>query len=126
MEAQAGTLVIVRCSACDRGASTVPTTNTIKAHRRRRPGARILKLLGELEVGCHSHSTKNRVNEGKCAEIRPVCVFTAASIRSKGTLAYCKYFASQSRKVLYQSSLFCGFSTQCPSSGKSSSFEGTP
>ncbi len=39
---------------------------------------------------------------------------------------YLRYVASQSRKVLYQSSLFCGFWIQWPSSGKSSSFEGTP
>ena len=31
----------------------------------------------------------------------------------------------QSKTVLYQSTLFCGFNTQCPSSGKINSFEGT-
>ncbi len=31
----------------------------------------------------------------------------------------------QSINVLYQSRLFCGFSTQCPSSGNNRSFEGT-
>src|ERR1022692_4310930 len=31
----------------------------------------------------------------------------------------------QSMNVLYQSTLFCGFRTQWPSSGKSSSFDGT-
>src|SRR5205807_2118923 len=34
--------------------------------------------------------------------------------------------ASQSKNVLYQNWLFCGFSTQCPSSGKTTSFDGTP
>jgi hypothetical protein len=40
-------------------------------------------------------------------------------------VSYFKYSASQSRKVLYQSWLFCGFNTQCPSSGKITSFDGT-
>ena len=37
-----------------------------------------------------------------------------------------RYFASQSRNVAYQTWLFCGFSTQWPSSGKITSFDGTP
>jgi hypothetical protein len=39
---------------------------------------------------------------------------------------YFRYVASQSRNVLYQSSLFCGFRIQWPSSGKIMSFDGTP
>jgi len=45
-----------------------------------------------------------------------------------GALAPEAYFlvhsSTQSFTVLYQSSEFCGFSTQCPSSGKYSIFEG--
>ena len=33
--------------------------------------------------------------------------------------------STHSRNVLYQSMLFCGFSTQCPSSGNTSSSDGT-
>ena len=39
---------------------------------------------------------------------------------------YFKYVAIQSNTVAYQYWLFCGFRIQCPSSGKSSSFDGTP
>ena len=45
---------------------------------------------------------------------------------SRAARDYFTYVASQSRNVLYQSWLFCGFSTQCPSSGKTRSLEGTP
>jgi len=41
------------------------------------------------------------------------------------TFRHFKYVASQSRNVLYQNWLFCGFEIQCPSSGKTASFEGT-
>src|SRR5260370_15119550 len=46
--------------------------------------------------------------------------FPAKSIR------YFTYVATQSKNVLYQNCAFCGFSTQCPSSGKTTSFDGTP
>lgn len=39
---------------------------------------------------------------------------------------YLRYSASQSRNVLYQNCAFCGLSTQWPSSGKTTSFDGTP
>src|SRR5260370_5929882 len=41
-------------------------------------------------------------------------------------MRYFIYCVSQSKNVLYQNWLFCGFSTQCPSSGKTTSFAGTP
>ena len=39
---------------------------------------------------------------------------------------YFRYFPNQSITFEYQNSEFCGFSIQCPSSGKTISFEGTP
>ena len=46
--------------------------------------------------------------------------------RTPFALSYCFVHSStQSFTVLYQSSEFCGFSTQCPSSGKYSIFDGT-
>src|SRR5260370_15186004 len=41
-------------------------------------------------------------------------------------IRYFTYVASQSRNVLYQNWLFCGFKIQCPSSGKTTNFDGTP
>jgi hypothetical protein len=40
--------------------------------------------------------------------------------------SYFTYAASQSKNVLYQNCEFCGFNTQCPSSGNTTSFDGTP
>ncbi len=40
-------------------------------------------------------------------------------------LPYFRYVASHSRNVLYQNRLFCGFSIQWPSSGKTTSRDGT-
>src|SRR5882672_2888436 len=39
---------------------------------------------------------------------------------------YFVYLSTHSRNVLYQNWLFNGFNTQCPSSGKITSFDGTP
>jgi hypothetical protein len=39
---------------------------------------------------------------------------------------YFVYLSTQSRNVLYQNFAFRGFITQCPSSGNTTSFEGTP
>ena len=39
---------------------------------------------------------------------------------------YFTYVANQSKNVLYQSWLFCGFNIQCPSSGNTINFDGTP
>lgn len=39
--------------------------------------------------------------------------------------AFLVHWSTQSFTVLYQSCEFCGFSTQCPSSGKYSIFDGT-
>src|SRR5271156_2014231 len=49
-----------------------------------------------------------------------------SSRRPEVNRLYFRYFASQSRNVSYQNWLFCGFRTQWPSSGKSTSFDGTP
>ena len=38
---------------------------------------------------------------------------------------YSRYAASQSENVLYQRRLFCGLRIQCPSSGYTTSFDGT-
>ena len=43
----------------------------------------------------------------------------------EGLRAYFVHSPIHSRNVLYHSTLFCGFSTQWPSSGKSNSFDGT-
>ena len=55
---------------------------------------------------------------------------SVSSARSGGRAALrdldFKYTASQSRNVLYQHCEFCGFNTQWPSSGKITSFDGTP
>src|SRR5438876_929937 len=48
----------------------------------------------------------------------------AASLAN--SIRYLTYVASQSKNVLYQNCAFCGFSTQWPSSGKTTSFDGTP
>src|SRR5580704_6559244 len=53
------------------------------------------------------------------AEPAPITVFLRAS-------DHFKYIASQSKNVLYQNCAFCGFKIQCPSSGKTTSFDGTP
>src|ERR1700739_227087 len=39
---------------------------------------------------------------------------------------YFKYVVSQSKNVLYQNWLLSGFNTQCPSSGNTTNFDGTP
>ena len=42
------------------------------------------------------------------------------------TNAYFIHCPSQSKNVLYQNCAFCGFKIQCPSSGNTISFDGTP
>src|SRR6266478_3554452 len=46
--------------------------------------------------------------------------------RTNAQTLYFTYIATQSRNVLYQNWLFRGFKTQWPSSGNTTSFEGTP
>jgi hypothetical protein len=52
---------------------------------------------------------------------------TTASCDKRGQVTgHFVYLSTHSRNVLYQNFAFCGFITQCPSSGNTTSFDGTP
>src|SRR5208337_1032402 len=74
------------------------------------PATRAAEARGDLAMFLECGGLPPLLRRNKHRE----SVFPYGTQRPPG---YFTYAASQSKNVLYQSWLFCGFSTQCPSSG---------
>ena len=75
-------------------------------------------------------STRERVKHTGArrhsSSCRPKSHWLPRANRTRHMAAGCKYLPSQPCTSLHQSFWFCGFCTQCPSSGKITSRDGTP
>ena len=92
-------------------------------HRKSMTYSRDAPRQGRTRCPPHTIVLPTHPAEGGCPHIEPL---TSTIAEHRGDRLYFVHWSTQSFTVLYQSCEFCGFSTQWPSSGKYSIFEGTP